>query len=423
MATLTPSPLMQFFTANGAPLVGGLLYTYAAGTTTPQSTYTTSAGTTANTNPVVMNSRGEAAVWLDSALYYMELKDSTGALIWTADNVGSLSAGVTNYMTVTGANTLLGTYTQPLSAYVAGLTLSFVAAATNSGAATLNINNLGVKDLTKDGATALAAADIKSGDVTLVVYDGTRFQLINPMLALPGTSGNVLTSNGTSWTSSASSIVSSFSAGSTGFTPSTATTGAVTLAGTLIAANGGTGLTSPGTTGNVLTSTGSAWTSSTGSRVTLATAQASTSGTSIDFTGIPAAVKRITVMFTGVRATDTGTGNAAICIQIGDSGGIETTGYASSSNQPSYGSVVTTAFPVEPYSDAAQTLDGAMNLSLTNSSAYSWVASGVVGSSSGGTKVSGGSKSLSAELDRVRITTVGGTSAFTAGSINIQYEI
>ena len=128
-------------------------------------------------------------------------------------------------------------------------------------------------------------------------------------------------------------------------------------------------------------------------------------------------------MFTGVKATDTGTGNAPICIQIGDSGGVETTGYASSSNQPNYGSVVTTAFPVEPYSDAAQTLDGAMNLSLTNSSAYSWVASGVVGSSSGGTKVSGGSKSLSAELDRVRITTVGGTSAFTAGSINIQYEI
>lgn len=263
------------------------------------------------------------------------------------------------------------------------------------------------------------SATVTANNVIIGNSGGTGFSSV-----APGTTGNVLTSNGTAWTSAAASgAVSSFSAGSTGFTPSTGTTGAVTLAGTLVAGNGGTGLTSPGTSGNVLTSNGSAWTSSSGSRVTLATAQASTSGTSIDFTSIPAGVKRITVMFTGVKATDTGTGNAAICIQIGDSGGIETTGYASSSNQPNFGSVVTTAFPVEPYSDPTNTLDGAMNLFLTDSSAYSWVASGVVGSSSGGTKVSGGSKSLSAELDRVRITTVGGTSAFTAGSINIQYEI
>ena len=180
MATLTPSPLMQFFTANGAPLVGGLLYTYAAGTTTPQSTYTDSTGNTANANPVVMNSRGEAAVWLASSLYYMVLKDSTGAQIWTADNVGSLSAGVTNYMTVTGTDTILGTYTQPLSTYIAGLTLTFLGAAANTGAATLNVNNLGAKAITKNGTTALAATDIKSGKIALVVYDGTRFQLINP---------------------------------------------------------------------------------------------------------------------------------------------------------------------------------------------------------------------------------------------------
>lgn len=419
MAILTPSPLMQFFTANGAPLVGGLLYTYAAGTTTPQSTYTDSTGNTANTNPVVMNSRGEAAIWLDSGLYYMVLKDSTGAQIWTADNVGSLSSGVVNYMTVTGTNTIIGSYTQPLTTYSPGLTLTFVAAATNSGPATLNINNLGAKALTKDGATALAAADIKIGDVTLVVYDGTRFQLINPILVAPGTSGNVLTSNGTSWTSSATSTVASFSAGTTGFTPSTATPGAVTLAGTLIAANGGTGLTSSGTSGNVLTSTGSAWTSSTGSRVTLATAQASTSGTSIDFTSIPAGVKRITVMFTGVSTN----GTSAMQIQIGDSGGVEVSGYTSSASTRSADALSSTGFMSVPASVAAATVDGAVNLFLANSGSYKWVASGVLGSSDSGTKMSGGSKSLSAELDRVRITTVNGTDVFDAGEINIQYEI
>jgi hypothetical protein len=78
-----------------------------------------------------------------------------------------------------------------------------------------------------------------------------------------GTNGFVLTSNGTTATWAASTGgVTSFSAGTTGFTPSTGTTGAITLAGTLIAANGGTGLTSPGTAGNVLTSNGTGWVSS-----------------------------------------------------------------------------------------------------------------------------------------------------------------
>ena len=67
--TLTPSPIMQFFDANGNPLVGGKLYTYAAGTTTPQATFTDYNGATANTNPVIFNSRGEAAVWCGNSRY------------------------------------------------------------------------------------------------------------------------------------------------------------------------------------------------------------------------------------------------------------------------------------------------------------------------------------------------------------------
>ena len=90
-ASLTPSPLMQFFTSAGEPLVGGKLYTYQAGSTTPLATYTDESGTVANTNPVIMNSRGEAAVWLDSPLYKLVLKDANDVLIWTADNVGGLA--------------------------------------------------------------------------------------------------------------------------------------------------------------------------------------------------------------------------------------------------------------------------------------------------------------------------------------------
>lgn len=87
MPVLSPSPKFTALDSTGAPLAGGQLYTYAAGTTTPLTTYTDSTGTVANTNPVVLNSRGEADIWLSSLAYKYVLKDSIGNLIWTVDNV------------------------------------------------------------------------------------------------------------------------------------------------------------------------------------------------------------------------------------------------------------------------------------------------------------------------------------------------
>ncbi len=288
--------------------------------------------------------------------------------------------------------------------------------------------SLGLGSLTL--TTPLAVTSGGTGQSSVTAYNvivgnsgGTGFTSV-----APGANGNVLTSNGTSWTSSAvSSVVSSFSAGSTGLTPSTGTTGAVTLAGTLAAANGGTGITSAGTSGNVLTSNGSAWTSAApASRVTLGTPQASTSGTYIDFTSIPSGVKRITVTLTGVGSTGSGAGNPCLLIQIGDSGGIETSGYVSSASVTDGATLnasSTAGFLVEPVHNSGTTGHGSVSFFLANSSSYSWVSAGVLGDSSGLSRMSGGSKSLSAELDRIRLTTVGGTATFSAGEINIQYEI
>ena len=91
MATtsLSPTPKLQFFDANGDPLVGGLLYTYAAGTTTPLTSYTDSTGVSANTNPIVLDSRGEANVWLGAASYKLALYTSANVLIWTVDNIST----------------------------------------------------------------------------------------------------------------------------------------------------------------------------------------------------------------------------------------------------------------------------------------------------------------------------------------------
>jgi len=89
MATtsLSPTPKLQFFDLNGAPLSGGLLYTYEAGTTTPLASYTDSTGLIANTNPIVLDSRGEANVWLSGAIYKFALYTSASVLIWTVDNI------------------------------------------------------------------------------------------------------------------------------------------------------------------------------------------------------------------------------------------------------------------------------------------------------------------------------------------------
>lgn len=106
MAVLSPSPKAQFLDASGNPLVGGKVYTYAAGTTTPLTTYTTSAGTVANTNPVILDSRGEANIWYSNGTSYkVVLTDSADATIWTVDNIvtiGSLAFQNANAVNITG---------------------------------------------------------------------------------------------------------------------------------------------------------------------------------------------------------------------------------------------------------------------------------------------------------------------------------
>jgi hypothetical protein len=150
-----------------------------------------------------------------------------------------------------------------------------------------------------------------------------------------------------------------------------------------------------------------------------ATAQASTSGTSIDFTSIPSWVKRITVMFNNVSTS----GTSFKLIQLG-SGSVTTTGYISTAsaiyNNPST-MITTSTFGMIIYSlSATDAINGQMI--FTNVSGNIWVSSHIGMSSSASTICGGGNITLSNVLDRVRITTVNGTDTFDAGSINIMYE-
>jgi hypothetical protein len=88
MASLSPPPKLQFFGTDGLPLVGGKLYTYAAGTTTPLATYTDYTQATQNTNPIILDSAGQANVWLaDTTTYKYILRDPDDVLLFTVDYV------------------------------------------------------------------------------------------------------------------------------------------------------------------------------------------------------------------------------------------------------------------------------------------------------------------------------------------------
>jgi hypothetical protein len=108
MTTLTPTPKQQFLDANGNPLSGGKVYTYAAGTTTPLVTYTDESGTTPNSNPVILDSRGEAAIWLGVASYKLKLTTSTDVEIWTVDNIVSASVQALADLSESGGAALVG---------------------------------------------------------------------------------------------------------------------------------------------------------------------------------------------------------------------------------------------------------------------------------------------------------------------------
>jgi len=157
------------------------------------------------------------------------------------------------------------------------------------------------------------------------------------------------------------------------------------------------------------------------SKLNMAVAQNTTAGTSIDFTNIPSWVKKITVAFNGVSTS----GASVPIIQMGTTSGVETSGYSGYTVGMASGGNALAAWATGAYmnngSSAAVLYAGSMRLTLVGSN--SWAIDLTIGQQdSARVMVGGGSKSLAAILDRVRLTTVNGTDTFDAGSVNIIYE-
>jgi hypothetical protein len=150
-----------------------------------------------------------------------------------------------------------------------------------------------------------------------------------------------------------------------------------------------------------------------------------TSGTSHDVTGLPAWVKRITVELIGVSTS----GTSNLMLQIGDSGGIENTGYVGVSGGANSGNAITvvsftTGFGLTALLTATNAVSGIITLTLADPATNTWTVSGNFGNVTTNVGFFGtaGQKPLSATLDRIRLTTVNGTDTFDAGSFNIIYE-
>jgi len=192
------------------------------------------------------------------------------------------------------------------------------------------------------------------------------------------------------------------------------TSGAITLAAPSVA--GTNTLTLPAVTGTLVATVG-------GGAITSGTAVATTSGTSVDFTGIPSWVKRVTVMLNGVSTNGT---TPALAIQLG-AGSIATTGYIAGqtyslvSGSTAGGLSSTTYFPIQ-FGVASYVVTGALVFNLLASNL--WAAEGVVYNAITAPYICqvAGVVALSGTLDRVRLTTSNGTDTFDAGSVNILYE-
>ncbi len=262
MAVLTPVAKMQFLDVTGAPLVGGLLYTYAAGTTTPQASYTDSTGSQANTNPVVLDSRGEANIWLASSTYKFRLCSSDNTELWTVDNISaptsalspvlsgnvtidSDSAGPALKITQTGTGPVLrvqDSVDPDVTPFIIDSS-GQVGIGTQSPSTAFDVND-GVIQLSSSGTSRTTiSADASNSTIN---SPGSRGLL----LATGGTTRVTISSAGTVTFSGATV----FSGGAT-ITGNVAVTGTLSSTGALTVSSGGAAITGNSTVTGTLTST------------------------------------------------------------------------------------------------------------------------------------------------------------------------
>lgn len=149
---LSPVPRLAFLNSAGAPAVGYKLYTYEAGSTTPLATYTDSTGGTANANPIILDARGEADVWISAVQYKYVLKTDADVTVFTADNIQNVSVPTqyesvvitcSDETTALAADTAVMTFRMPYAMTLTGVKASLTTAQASGAIFTVDINDEG----------------------------------------------------------------------------------------------------------------------------------------------------------------------------------------------------------------------------------------------------------------------------------------
>lgn len=182
---LSPTPKQKFFGNDGKPAVGYKLFTYEAGSSTKLATYPNNSTAVPNSNPVVLDYRGEANVWVPPNVAYKYVlalptdTDPPGSPVWTVDNLVS-SQLVTLYGGVDSgvANAYVLTFTASFTAYADGIIIYFIASNANTGASTINVNGLGPVAINRQDGTPLTSGQIVANQITQIMYKGTGFVLV-----------------------------------------------------------------------------------------------------------------------------------------------------------------------------------------------------------------------------------------------------
>ena len=462
MAQIFQAPLAREFSNTGSIGAGYKYYFYTTGTTTPISTYTTPALSVANAYPVVADSTGRfPPIWISSlATTKVILKDAVDNIIYTQDPVGNsgnntslndLDVRPNSYWGLTtGTSTgYVLTANPSISSYNNTQSFTFQAHIQNGAAATIAISGLSALNLKKytgqGTKVALQVGDLQATQRYNALCDGIDIVILNPR-SLPLNVGTAPTLTIATGVVTATNVGSSYILDTEG---ASATDDLDTINGgndgmiinirnvadarnVILKHNTGNiynprgyDITLDVATDNVVliySSVNSKWIVSSYNTISdfgiskLGT-PVTASGTSVDFTGIPAGVSAITIGFSGVSTN----GSSPIIIQIG-SGSFTTSGYSSTTSAIA-GTVLsnnqTGGFAATDLG-AGDLISGLVNLKRLNSTL--WVSSGVTARpTSTSTNTCAGFINLGGTLDRIRITTAGGANTFDAGTINIQY--
>lgn len=187
MATETLSPVLKqkFFGNDGKPLNGGKLFSYATGSSTKVATYQDAAGVSPNTNPIILDYRGEANVFIPPNTSYKFVlapaadTDPPTNPIWSIDPVVNAQL-ITLYGGVdTGSvNAYVITFVANFSAYTDGIVIYWIPSNTNTGPSTLNVNGLGAINIVNADGSALVASSIQANVPAIVLYKGGTFTLV-----------------------------------------------------------------------------------------------------------------------------------------------------------------------------------------------------------------------------------------------------